>query len=92
MTTTYKDFLGLELHPRQQKPRDRGICMVIDIGYNLAMVESVLELYGHLFYIAKLTELRDLGMHQFAVYLMHDAPDATLEAYGADVIPAFAGR
>ena len=29
-------------------------------------------------------------MDQFAIYLMHDAPDATLEAYGADVIPAFA--
>jgi hypothetical protein len=28
-------------------------------------------------------------MHQFAIYLMHDAPDATLDAYGADVIPAF---
>lgn len=57
MTTTFKDFLGIELHPRQQKPRARGICMVIDIGYNLAMVESVLELYGHLIDIAKLTEL-----------------------------------
>ena len=29
-------------------------------------------------------------MDQFAIYLMHDAPDRTLEAYGAEVIPAFA--
>jgi probable F420-dependent oxidoreductase len=41
-------------------------------------------------HVAKLAELRDVGMDQFAVYLMHDAPEATLEAYGADVIPAFA--
>ncbi len=41
-------------------------------------------------HVAKLEELRDAGMDQFAIYLMHDAPDATLEAYGAAVIPAFA--
>ena len=41
-------------------------------------------------HIAKLGELRDAGMDQFAIYLMHDAHEATLEAYGADVIPAFA--
>ena len=56
-TIPLKDYLGIELHPREQKPRSRGICMVIDIGYNLAMVESVLELYGHLIDIVKLTEL-----------------------------------
>jgi probable F420-dependent oxidoreductase len=41
-------------------------------------------------HVAKLQELRDAGMDQFAIYLMHDAPDRTLEAYGAEVIPAFA--
>jgi probable F420-dependent oxidoreductase len=41
-------------------------------------------------HIAKLRELRDAGMDQFAIYLMHDAREATLDAYGADVIPAFA--
>ncbi len=38
---------------------------------------------------AKLGELRDLGVDQFGVYLMHDDEDATLDAYGRDVIPAF---
>jgi len=52
-----KDFLGIELHPRSVKPRSRGITMVIDIGYNNAMVESVLDMYGHLIDIAKITEL-----------------------------------
>lgn len=55
--TRLNDFLGIELHPRQHKPRSRGISMVIDIGYNPAMVESVLDQYGHLIDIAKLTEL-----------------------------------
>jgi len=29
-------------------------------------------------------------MDQFAIYLMHDAKEETLDAYGAEVIPAFA--
>ena len=37
----------------------------------------------------KLNELRDLGVDQFAVYLMHDQKEETLEAYGNAIIPAF---
>ena len=55
--TPLNEFLGIELHPRQKKPRTRGISMVIDIGYNPSMVESILDQYGHLIDIAKLTEL-----------------------------------
>jgi probable F420-dependent oxidoreductase len=43
-------------------------------------------------HVAKLRELEGLGVDQFNLYLMHDAMDATLEAYGAEVIPAFAAR
>ena len=39
-------------------------------------------------HVAKLRELEDLGVDQFNIYLMHDAQDATLAAYGSDVIPA----
>ncbi len=39
-------------------------------------------------HIAKLTELRDMGVDQFAIYLMHDANEATTEAYGQEIIPA----
>ncbi len=39
-------------------------------------------------HIAKLTELRDMGVDQFAIYLMHDANEATMEAYGQEIIPA----
>ncbi|MCF6522906.1 TIGR03842 family LLM class F420-dependent oxidoreductase [Streptomyces sp. JJ36] len=38
--------------------------------------------------VARLRELRDLGVHQFAVYAMHDAREATIDAYGAEVLPA----
>ncbi len=41
-------------------------------------------------HIAKLEELASLGVDHFAMYLMHDAEDATLEAYANDVIPHFA--
>jgi probable F420-dependent oxidoreductase len=38
--------------------------------------------------VERLAELRDLGVDQFAVYLQHDAKDATLAAYGEQIIPA----
>jgi probable F420-dependent oxidoreductase len=39
-------------------------------------------------HVAKLSALRDLGVDQFAVYDMHDAKEATVDAYGEHVIPA----
>jgi probable F420-dependent oxidoreductase len=39
-------------------------------------------------HVEKLRQLRELGVHQFAVYDMHDAQDATIDAYGRHVIPA----
>ena len=42
-------------------------------------------------HIARLRELRELGVDQFAIYLMHDAPDETLNAYGQRIIPALEG-
>ena len=40
--------------------------------------------------MAQLRELESLGVDQFNVYLMHDAQEATLDAYGEAVIPALA--
>ncbi|MFJ3931314.1 TIGR03842 family LLM class F420-dependent oxidoreductase [Streptomyces sp. NPDC090029] len=40
-------------------------------------------------HIEKLQALRALGVDQFAVYDMHDAKEATIDAYGAEVIPVF---
>jgi probable F420-dependent oxidoreductase len=39
-------------------------------------------------HVERLQELRGLGVDQFAVYNMHDAREATIDAYGAKVIPA----
>ncbi|WP_338595957.1 TIGR03842 family LLM class F420-dependent oxidoreductase [Saccharopolyspora sp. SCSIO 74807] len=39
-------------------------------------------------HIDKLTELRDAGVDQFALYAMHDAIESTMEQYGSQVIPA----
>jgi probable F420-dependent oxidoreductase len=38
-------------------------------------------------HVDKLTELKNLGVDQFNVYLMHDAMDETLEAYGKEIMP-----
>ena len=37
--------------------------------------------------LERLAELRSLGVDQFAIYAMHDAREATIEAYGRSVIP-----
>lgn len=39
-------------------------------------------------HIERMQELKELGVDQFAVYLMHDDKEATLDAYGSQVIPA----
>jgi len=41
-------------------------------------------------HLDQLRELAAIGVHQFAVYLMHDQPGDTLAAYGREVIPALA--
>jgi len=39
-------------------------------------------------HIERLRALQDLGVDQFAIYLMHDQKDETLNAYGQRIIPA----
>ena len=41
-------------------------------------------------HIERLKELEALGVDQFAIYLMHDQKDETLNAYGQRVIPGMA--
>jgi probable F420-dependent oxidoreductase len=38
-------------------------------------------------HVDRLRELAAIGADQFALYLMHDAPDQTLHAYGNQIIP-----
>ena len=42
--------------------------------------------------VSRLLELQGLGVDQFALYLQHDAKDATLAAYGEQVMPAVTTR
>ena len=39
-------------------------------------------------HVERLRELAAIGADQFALYLMHDDQDGTLEAYGRDIVPA----
>jgi probable F420-dependent oxidoreductase len=43
-------------------------------------------------HVAKLEVLRDLGVDQFNIYLMHDAKEETLDAYGEEIIPALGAK
>ncbi|WP_350278285.1 TIGR03842 family LLM class F420-dependent oxidoreductase [Kribbella sp. HUAS MG21] len=40
-------------------------------------------------HLARLAELKELGVDQFALYLQHDAKEETLASYGKDVVPKF---
>jgi probable F420-dependent oxidoreductase len=42
-------------------------------------------------HVARLTELAELGVDQFAVYLMHDQQEETLTAYGQEIIDKLSG-
>jgi hypothetical protein len=42
--------------------------------------------------VERLAALQELGVDQFALYLQHDAKDATLTGYGDRVIPAVSTR
>ena len=39
--------------------------------------------------IQRLRDLRAVGVHQFNIYLMVDRPEAVIETYGHEIIPAF---
>jgi probable F420-dependent oxidoreductase len=43
-------------------------------------------------HVAKLDQLKELGVDQFNVYLMHDAMDETLDAYGKEIMPALGAK
>ena len=38
--------------------------------------------------MVKLVVRKEIGVDQFNMYLMHDAKEETLEAYGKEIIPA----
>jgi len=40
---------------------------------------------------AKLRELESIGVDHYSIYLMTHNQEATLEAYGREIIPQFAG-
>jgi probable F420-dependent oxidoreductase len=43
-------------------------------------------------HVRKLTQLEEMGVDQFNIYLMHDAQEETLDAYGAEIIPALEAK
>ncbi len=43
-------------------------------------------------HVAKLNTLKELGVDQFNIYLMHDAMEETLDSYGEEVIPELEAR
>jgi probable F420-dependent oxidoreductase len=42
-------------------------------------------------HVERLAELREIGVDQFSLYLMHDEREKTLSAYGEDIVRRFTG-
>jgi alkanesulfonate monooxygenase SsuD/methylene tetrahydromethanopterin reductase-like flavin-dependent oxidoreductase (luciferase family) len=57
-------------------------CVPDDVVDHFCMLGTVED------HMAKLEVLKELGVDQFNIYLMHDAKEETLEAYGKEIIPA----
>ncbi|MGD9764628.1 MAG: TIGR03842 family LLM class F420-dependent oxidoreductase [Candidatus Binatia bacterium] len=55
-----------------------------------AIVDRFCILGSPAHHIERLQELKAMGVDQFAIYLQHDAKQATLEAYGETIMPAVA--
>jgi probable F420-dependent oxidoreductase len=43
-------------------------------------------------HLEKVNELKELGADQFNIYLMHDAMEETLDAYGEEIIPSLGAK
>ena len=43
-------------------------------------------------HLERMTHLAELGVDQFAIYLMHDAKEETLQAYREEIIPSFSWK
>jgi phosphosulfolactate synthase len=51
---TFQEFLGIDYPPRSAKPRKSGITMVMDTGWPVSFVESMLEQYGQFLDVVKI--------------------------------------
>jgi phosphosulfolactate synthase len=51
---TFQEFLGIEYPPRSSKPRKKGITMVMDTGWPVSFVESMLDQYGEFLDVVKI--------------------------------------
>ena len=54
MQTTLQDFLGIRWPARSRKPRKGGLTMVMDTGWPVSFVESMLDQYGEYLDVAKI--------------------------------------
>jgi alkanesulfonate monooxygenase SsuD/methylene tetrahydromethanopterin reductase-like flavin-dependent oxidoreductase (luciferase family) len=53
-----------------------------------SIIDRFCLLGGPQAHIERLREYQALGVDQFALYLQHDAPAETLQAYGEKILPA----
>ena len=67
------------------------LCMVDEFDIPDEIIDRFCVLGTAENHIEKLSLLRDMGVDQFAIYLMHDDEEGTLHAYGTEIISAVNG-
>lgn len=86
LTTYVRTRVGYDYHHHAQVGSDNAAFVSDEIVDRYCIVGGVEE------QIRRLEELRDLGVHQFNIYLMSTEEESQVEAYGRDIVPRLAER
>ncbi len=81
LTEYIKDRKGYDYNEHGQAGNTHAAFVPDDVIDRFCLLGGVDE------HVARLQELREIGVDQFALYLQHDAKLSTLEAYGETIIP-----
>lgn len=54
MTQTFQEYLGIQWPARSKKPRESGLTMVMDIGWPVSFVESMMQQFGDALDVVKI--------------------------------------
>lgn len=86
LTAYVKDRRGYDYHHHAEVGSSNAAFVSDEIVDRYCVVGGIEE------HIRRLEELRDLGVHQFNIYLMSTEEESQVEAYGRDIIPRFVGQ
>jgi len=85
LTGYVRDRAGYDYHHHAEVGSDNAQFVADEVVDRFCVVGPAEE------HRRRLRELAELGVHQFNIYLMSGDEEATLDVYGREIVPAFAG-